>query len=241
MSENLEVIEMPITKEEIYIKQMIEEKNAQIIKFDGFKIYGTESQKTALLKDYTLYFRDVENPKNTKMNAFTKAKYAPLDEVLTTIKPVMGEYNLGIMQIPSILEDGKVGVDVVITHTSGGMLAIRGIYIKPKKDDAQEIGSVITYTRRYTLCSILGIASEEEDDDGNSGSGKKAEKVSSESLDKMSFVALKAKVTALAKEKKDDGKDIAATISKHLTTTVAKSTEADKTALISIYNELSEL
>mgnify|MGYP002266858878 CR=1 FL=1 len=40
--------------------------------------------------------------------------------------------------------------------------------MKPTKNDPQEIGSSLTYNRRYMLAAILGIA--QQDDDGNAAS-----------------------------------------------------------------------
>jgi hypothetical protein len=42
--------------------------------------------------------------------------------------------------------------------------------VKPVKPDPQSVGSCITYLRRYSLQSMVGIAP--EDDDGNAASGQ---------------------------------------------------------------------
>ena len=44
----------------------------------------------------------------------------------------------------------------------------------PEISDPQKLGSCITYYRRYTLGSLLGLQS--EDDDGNAASGNQKEK-----------------------------------------------------------------
>ena len=41
----------------------------------------------------------------------------------------------------------------------------------PEMTDPQKVGSAVTYYRRYTLTSLLALQSE-EDDDGNSASGR---------------------------------------------------------------------
>ena len=43
----------------------------------------------------------------------------------------------------------------------------------PDIQDPQKLGSCITYYRRYTLASLLGLQA--EDDDGNAASGKSTE------------------------------------------------------------------
>jgi len=41
--------------------------------------------------------------------------------------------------------------------------------IEPIKSDIQSLGSYITYLRRYTYASIVGVVSADEDDDGEVG------------------------------------------------------------------------
>jgi hypothetical protein len=52
-----------------------------------------------------------------------------------------------------------------LLHTSGQWMA--SSYPLPRQAGAQEMGSFITYARRYSLCAILGIAGE-DDNDGES-------------------------------------------------------------------------
>ncbi len=66
-----------------------------------------------------------------------------------------------------MFEDGKVGVETILMHTSGQWLC--GVLLLPMtKQDPQAAGSAITYARRYALQSIAGVPS--EDDDGNKAS-----------------------------------------------------------------------
>src|SRR5699024_8007053 len=44
------------------------------------------------------------------------------------------------------------------------------LYMKPEKNTPQSIGSCLTYSRRYSISSIFGITSD-EDDDGNQATG----------------------------------------------------------------------
>jgi len=53
-------------------------------------------------------------------------------------------------------------------HQSGEWISGE-LEMTPVKSDPQGIGSAITYARRYTLASIAGVAT--EDDDGNAASG----------------------------------------------------------------------
>ena len=64
-----------------------------------------------------------------------------------------------------------------------------------KDASPQAIGSCITYLRRYSLSAVVGIASE-IDDDGNSATPAKGEKVEAQPI-----ISLKDRVREMAKTK----------------------------------------
>lgn len=142
------------------------------INFDGTILHGNAQERQKMFADYVKYSGEVQNPKNTKFNPFHKSNYAPLDEVLNVVKPVMSKYGLSMIQIPSSRKDGFIIVDTILIHKDGAFMTIEGIAIRPDKPTAQGIGSTITYGRRYGVSAISGVSSE-EDDDGNSASGLK--------------------------------------------------------------------
>lgn len=112
---------------------------------------------------------NVKNPKNTANNPYFKSKYAPLDEVINTIKPLLAENGLSYIQTPG--GDGEhITVTTMLMHSSGEWIESDPLVLKADKATAQGAGSAITYARRYSLCAVLGITSE-DDDDGNIASG----------------------------------------------------------------------
>jgi hypothetical protein len=54
----------------------------------------------------------------------------------------------------------------MLCHKSGEHLVSEAV-IAPAKNDIQSLGSYITYLKRYTYMSIIGVAVGEDDDDGN--------------------------------------------------------------------------
>lgn len=108
-----------------------------------------------------------------KTNPFFKSKYADLSSVWSVAREPLTENGLSVVQV---MANGDSGDPIVITqlmHVSGQW--IRGkLEIPMPKKDPQAMGSCITYGRRYSLCSILGICP--DDDDGNYASGKPVEK-----------------------------------------------------------------
>ena len=116
---------------------------------------------------------EIKNPSNTATNPFFKSKYAPLDTVLNTVRPILSKNGLSIIQAPS--GDGElIIVSTTLLHSSGEWMEFPNLVLKADKATAQGAGSAITYARRYALSAILGISSE-DDDDGNSQEPAKKE------------------------------------------------------------------
>lgn len=106
---------------------------------------------------------DVENASKASVNPHFKSKYADLAEILNTVRPVFSANGLSFIQMPSFAE-GVVMVQTVLAHESGEWIS--EVAASPiTKQDAQGVGSAITYLRRYSLAAFAGIA--QEDDDAN--------------------------------------------------------------------------
>lgn len=105
--------------------------------------------------------------KKDSANPFFKSKYAGLDSVLEVVLPILHKNKLFIVQSP--ISDGeRVGVATKIVHESGA--SIDGQFTMAlAKNDPQGAGSAITYARRYSLISMLGL-NVEDDDDANKAS-----------------------------------------------------------------------
>lgn len=96
-------------------------------------------------------------------------KYTDLDTVITTIKPILSKYNIGFMQMLSTLENGKSAITTRLFNASGEWVEDTTPLPEvsmAKTNAAQNLGAAITYMKRYSLCSMLGISSD-EDVDGN--------------------------------------------------------------------------
>ena len=116
-----------------------------------------------------------------KENPFFKSRYADLSMVWQAWKAVGPACGLSIAQVATV-QDGEPVLATQLMHSSGQW--IRGQYpIKPVKADPQSVGSAITYARRYALAAMVGIAPEDDDDDGNIASGKKEPSKTDKALD----------------------------------------------------------
>ena len=90
-------------------------------------------------------------------------RYADLAVISKALLPVMGELGLSFSCAPTLADEGRLVLDYVLRHTSGESTG--GLYPLPQSGTPQQIGSAITYARRYCLCAITGIAADEDDDD----------------------------------------------------------------------------
>lgn len=106
-------------------------------------------------------------------NPFFKSKYADLGSVIQAIKAPFAAHGLSFVQFP-VSGENSVGVATRLMHSSGEWLE-QEYYIPLGKMDAQSVGSCLSYARRYSLQSIAGIPS--ADDDGNAATQAKPESV----------------------------------------------------------------
>lgn len=100
-------------------------------------------------------------------------KFASLPKVLEVIKPVLSECGLVVMQMPS--GDGiMINIETILIHAETGEFITSEVSMKSATSKPQEIGSCITYMRRYSLGAILSL-NIDDDDDGNVASGRKSD------------------------------------------------------------------
>lgn len=100
------------------------------------------------------------NPPKNKQGQCRGGKYlyADLADVLDHVRGPLTENELAIVQI---IEPGQLITRLV--HASGQFL--QSSYPLPTGSiDQQAMGGAITYARRYSLCPLLGIAGETDDD-----------------------------------------------------------------------------
>lgn len=101
-------------------------------------------------------------------------KYADLASVWGACREPLSKNGLSVTQIETQNETGDVLI-TILGHSSGQWIrSIMPIRIKAggKVNELQEMGSVLTYLRRYALSAIVGIAPAEDDDGGNGGGYK---------------------------------------------------------------------
>lgn len=98
--------------------------------------------------------------------------YADLSDILPVVRPLLAKHGLSWNSKPGRHDDGTLLLCFALRHSSGeldeGAMAL-GVDAGCKP---QEMGSAITYARRYALTAQLNLATE-DDDDGNAASRTK--------------------------------------------------------------------
>lgn len=103
--------------------------------------------------------KEVGTLSKTETNPFYKSKYFDINSLIQQVEPLL-ERN-GLLLLQPIVENK---VKSVIYHVESNQMVFSEIDL-PILNDAQKLGSAITYYRRYTLQSLLGLQA--EDDDAN--------------------------------------------------------------------------
>lgn len=102
-----------------------------------------------------------------KTNPHFKSRYADLASMLDACREALAANGLAVIQKPGNA-DGGVVLTTMVVHASGEWVRAR-LWMPVAQQSAQAYGSALTYARRYSLASIVGIAAD-EDDDGNAAS-----------------------------------------------------------------------
>jgi hypothetical protein len=102
-------------------------------------------------------------PKKTKVAKAGQYSYhyADLADVIDVSKAILAKHGLSVSQPTSVTANGLVLVTKLL-HESGE--SIEATYPLPALGKPQEMGSALTYARRYCYCAILGIAADSDDD-----------------------------------------------------------------------------
>lgn len=110
--------------------------------------------------------------KKDAKNSFFKSKYATLNAVYEAVAEALLKNGLSVIQ--PIVGDA---VETTLVHTSGQFITSSCPIVCAKQNDPQAMGSAITYARRYSLASLLGVMTD-EDDDGEKAMARPAPKQS---------------------------------------------------------------
>tara|TARA_R110000796_G_scaffold40572_1_gene100399 strand:+ start:1116 stop:1643 length:528 start_codon:yes stop_codon:yes gene_type:complete len=99
-------------------------------------------------------------------NPFYKSKYFDINSLIKQLQPLLKKNRLLLLQP---IEEDMVYSKLICVDGSGGVISALKL---PDINDPQKLGSAITYYRRYTLASLLGLQSVDDDANLTVGSSK---------------------------------------------------------------------
>lgn len=99
--------------------------------------------------------------------------YADLTDISEAALPLLAKHGLSFTAAPTVTDHGFV-LRYALLHTAGHREG--GDFPLPdaSKYGAQQIGSWLTYSRRYALCAVTGIAPGGDDDDAEKAKDARA-------------------------------------------------------------------
>lgn len=106
---------------------------------------------------------EITNPPLDSVNPHFKNRYASLAVHLESIRAPFARH--GLVMLQGVANgNGMVVVTTMIAHSSGEWISSAMEMPMPDRATAQQIGSIVTYLRRYSLASMALITGDEEDD-----------------------------------------------------------------------------
>ena len=152
----------------IKILEKIKELSKQVESFKSLKKAPEPTKSTELKELFTALAKaqgEMKAAPPSSENSYYKSKYADLNELMRTSRPALSKNGLSIIQQILPNEDGQNILHTLLCHSSGEWISTQ-MKILPPKSDIQSMGSYITYLRRYSYASLVGITTADEDDDG---------------------------------------------------------------------------
>jgi len=104
-----------------------------------------------------------------------RGKYANFEAVIDAVKEPLNENNIVLIQAVNFNREDGVFIETTLLHTSGEFCSSTTPIYCIKPNDPQALGSGITYSKRYSIQSLLGLPS--TDDDGELASKEKPKRI----------------------------------------------------------------
>ena len=104
----------------------------------------------------------MRSARKDSVNPHFKSSYADLASVLDACRDSLSANQIAVLQSPSTERDG-VRITTTLLHSSGEWVE-SDLLVPLAQRTAQQLGSAITYGRRYALSAMAGVAADEDDD-----------------------------------------------------------------------------
>lgn len=90
-------------------------------------------------------------------------KYADLTDIWDSIRPALKENGLAVTQSLTGGANGFMGIRTTVWHKSGQSISDT-VELEVGRRTPQQVGSQVTYFKRYALSAVLGLVTEDDDD-----------------------------------------------------------------------------
>lgn len=117
-------------------------------------------------------FGAIKKEKTARTGSYTYS-YASLDAFLDECRPKLAAQGIAILQLFEVTTSDVPAMRTELRHTSGEVISSVFPFQRMPETD-QQLGSMLTYLRRYTLAAMLGVAAEEDDDGAQASEAKPA-------------------------------------------------------------------
>lgn len=124
----------------------------------------------ALAKAQAEFGRLIADKSVKNKDGTPRYSYADLGDALEACRSCLNKHEIAVVQMPAATQRNGIEVTTVLVHSSGEWLRSDPLFM-PVSGGAQDVGSAITYGRRYSLLAMVGLAP--EDDDGAKAQGAK--------------------------------------------------------------------
>ena len=114
--------------------------------------------------------RKIQAAKKDSQNPHFRSRYADLASCWDACREQLTSNGISVIQPVQKNHEGPY-LQTILLHESGQWIASGEYPLRSAKDDSQGLGSAITYGRRYSLCAMVGVAPD-DDDDGEAAQGR---------------------------------------------------------------------
>ena len=120
--------------------------------------------------DLVNLLNDLENPIKDSEIAYLSQKanrkfmYASLSSCIEVVKKIISKHNFGLSQA-IVRDEGRALLQTRLIHKSGKWYTDGGVPLIAKNtNDPHQLGSSITYAKRYGLLALLGLDGDDDND-----------------------------------------------------------------------------
>lgn len=106
--------------------------------------------------------KQMSNAVKDSKNPFFKSMYADLNSVREAVLPALNDNDISVLQL-TLTENGRNFVRTTLLHSSGEYICSDTEILTTKANDPQNLGSSISYARRYGLQAFLCVGAVDDD------------------------------------------------------------------------------